>query len=473
MRTAIKVKQIILTIGLLALCQWSCGADLQLNGRGIANKFQLDYFLAELYVDQISSNAELLASKTSVRMELTVAVEEWSKRQFTEHWNQAIFINNSLEDREIFSDDIVRWLSSIKGSFKKGDHLVFKKSADRFTFTVNGVELFENTDPGLASLFLNTWIGSRPPSSEFRTSILGVNRLHEDRYLQTAMLKPDLTRIKEIRGWLREISPPEPEPIQKLHPESPAPKPDVVNQAREIASSTTDGTEDAIDSSISDSYLAWFAGVPLQEYGDNAVNDVEGSSQREAEDSSQKEVKDFSQKEVKDSALTNADGSSPGSAEGSSQKNVEDSSQKEVEESYLKDADGSLSDTAEGSLSDTAEGSLSDTAEGSLSDIDEEGEDNSLLKVYRSNILTLTYQNLIYPNSAIDRGQEGRVLVKLTLDRKGKVRNMEYDQKSRYSTLNKAVAKAVEQASPYPEPPRKLRGKQIVVSVPIIFSLSG
>lgn len=425
MRTVFKVKHIISALGLLAVCHSSWGADLQLNGRGIANKFQLDYFLAELYIDQPSTSAEMLASKKNMRMELSIAVEEWSKRQFTQHWNQAIFINNSAEDRRKYSEEISEWLSSIKGPLKKGDHLVFKKSKDRLTFSVNGVEIYENIDSGLASIFLNTWIGSRPPSSEFRASILGVDNLPEDRYSQTAMLKPDLTRIKEIRGWLPEKKSSKPDPVDPPQPDSPATKPTTIDQVPEITLAETAKTSETMDASISEAYLAWFAGVPLQEFDETAANDAEGSLFQ--------------------------------NAEGSLQRNAE----------------GSLQKDAEGSSPKIAEGSLKEDAEGSPTVSDEEDEDTALLKVYRSNILTLTYQNLIYPNSAIDRGQEGKILMKLTLDRRGKVRNMEYDQKSRHRTLNKAAARAVEQASPYPEPPRKLKGKEIVVTVPIVFSLSG
>ena len=87
--------------------------------------------------------------------------------------------------------------------------------------------------------------------------------------------------------------------------------------------------------------------------------------------------------------------------------------------------------------------------------------------------LTLTYQNLIYPGSAIDRGQEGKVILTVTLSRKGKVKKIDFDKKSQYKSLNRAVEKAVSAASPYPAPPRKLPGKEIVIQMPINFSLSG
>jgi protein TonB len=103
----------------------------------------------------------------------------------------------------------------------------------------------------------------------------------------------------------------------------------------------------------------------------------------------------------------------------------------------------------------------------------EESKEESLLKVYRSNVMTLTYQNLVYPLSAIDRNQEGRIMISVTVNRKGKVTDIEFDEKSKHRALNKAVQKAVSAASPFPAPPKKLRGKEVTVSMPVVFSLSG
>ncbi len=95
-----------------------------------------------------------------------------------------------------------------------------------------------------------------------------------------------------------------------------------------------------------------------------------------------------------------------------------------------------------------------------------------LFRIYRSNLLKKTYQHVIYPGSAIDRDQQGDVILKLTISRQGEIRNVDYDKRADFNSLNKAAARAVKNAMPYPPAPKQLHGETFEVVMPIKFRLA-
>jgi len=95
-----------------------------------------------------------------------------------------------------------------------------------------------------------------------------------------------------------------------------------------------------------------------------------------------------------------------------------------------------------------------------------------LFRIYRSNLLKKTYQHVIYPGSAIDRDQQGDVVLKLTVSREGKIQKIDYDKRADFSSLNKAAARAVKNSMPYPPAPKQLHGETFEVIMPIKFRLA-
>lgn len=76
-----------------------------------------------------------------------------------------------------------------------------------------------------------------------------------------------------------------------------------------------------------------------------------------------------------------------------------------------------------------------------------------------------------YPSRALSLGQEGTVRLAVTIDREGKVQNIEYVQNSEYSSLDKAAEKGVKRASPFPAMPEKMNGEEFTFSLPVVFQL--
>ena len=92
-------------------------------------------------------------------------------------------------------------------------------------------------------------------------------------------------------------------------------------------------------------------------------------------------------------------------------------------------------------------------------------------QLFHSKLVRWTFQHVKYPKRAIKRNQEGRVLLEVTINRKGQVINEAILQPAKFSTLNNAAKKAIGRASPFPVIPAEITDQQFVFSLPITFRL--
>jgi periplasmic protein TonB len=94
-----------------------------------------------------------------------------------------------------------------------------------------------------------------------------------------------------------------------------------------------------------------------------------------------------------------------------------------------------------------------------------------LKNIYRANMLRLTYRHVVYPSSALAKGQEGSVMMKVTVNRSGKVTGINFEKSSEFSALDRAAEKAVKKASPFPEVSKDIPGEAFDFSIPIRFRI--
>ena len=96
----------------------------------------------------------------------------------------------------------------------------------------------------------------------------------------------------------------------------------------------------------------------------------------------------------------------------------------------------------------------------------------ALLKIYRSSLLKKTYQHVEYPETSIERNEEGDVILLLEIKRNGKVKSIGYHTKSRSHALNLAARSAVKRAKPFSAAPSALEGESFEITMPIRFRLT-
>lgn len=464
---------------LLSLSLSSNASSLEINGQAIHSEFQMDYYLAQLYSEETSQSIETLTSQAgSQKMSLTILADSWSKRRFSQLWNQSILINNSASERKTYAKEIAAFKNMLKGNLVKGDKIDIVKSANKgMKVSLNDTILMTAKDSKAFLLFLNSWIGPRPPSSGFKASILGTEILPEEKIASYGILKPSDKRKKEIAAWMK----PKKAPAKVLAVVKEKPKParkqkvSTLSKAKTktVVTKTTKIQTQAPVKKVFASVTKPVAAKKIKPETAKAIQPISSSPT-----TTNKAITNTAS--IKSTTATNSSVEATTfkkpAANSNNQATVTNSTApKTVTKRQLattKPLPSSVNTTST-KQSKTVATNITEQVKATPKVEKPETTEDKLLKVYRSNVLTLTYQNVIYPSNAIDRGHEGKVILKLTINRKGKVKKIDFTEKSKYSSLNKAAAKAVSNASPFPSIPRKLNGKEIEILLPIKFSLSG
>lgn len=78
-----------------------------------------------------------------------------------------------------------------------------------------------------------------------------------------------------------------------------------------------------------------------------------------------------------------------------------------------------------------------------------------------------------YPRLAREQRQEGTVYLRFAMDRQGRVLSAQIEKGSGFTLLDEEVTALIQRAQPLPAPPPEMPGAQIVLTLPVQFSLRG
>ncbi|WP_226663066.1 energy transducer TonB [Microbulbifer aggregans] len=92
---------------------------------------------------------------------------------------------------------------------------------------------------------------------------------------------------------------------------------------------------------------------------------------------------------------------------------------------------------------------------------------------YETMLTRHTLQNIRYPRRAQQKGWEGEVLLRISINQSGEVQDIQVVEESSYSSLNREALRSVERANPYPPIPKALGSDSYSFTVPINFKLAG
>ncbi|GAA4365184.1 TonB family protein [Kangiella marina] len=150
------------------------GSTLQLNGLGVHSELRNEWFLNGLYLTNKTDDAdEAVTAPGAKRMEIRVLADNLSGRRLKRFWIERIKNNNEASNVLANAKSVRDFATLMDQDLVTGDSITIDLiPSDATVISINGFEV-GRTAPEAFALILRTWVGERPPSSEFKDAILG------------------------------------------------------------------------------------------------------------------------------------------------------------------------------------------------------------------------------------------------------------------------------------------------------------
>lgn len=153
------------------------GVEMKLNGAGIRSKFFFDIYIAELYLEEPSTDVEkILASDGNRRMVMHFLYKEVGKDKIVEGWNEGFAANSSPETVTALQARIDSF-NEMFADMKEGDRIELDYVPAKGTVVkVTGVEkgVIEGKDFNDALLLI--WLGEKPVTSKLKEQLLSYSQ---------------------------------------------------------------------------------------------------------------------------------------------------------------------------------------------------------------------------------------------------------------------------------------------------------
>ncbi|MGQ9425459.1 TonB family protein [Gilvimarinus sp. F26214L] len=185
-------------------------AEPLLNGLAVNTEFGKERFIAALYADDLTTNAQTMLDSTRYRrMELKVTAPSLSARSVNSMWVEGMAINNPGSALEAEADNLAKLNNMIRRRLREGDVLTFDAPpGEGMAVSLNGVRLGTINSPNFFTMVLRTWIGSIPLSSDFKDNLLAAGDVDRGLAGRYATIEPDDARVQAVAGWTTPAVPP-------------------------------------------------------------------------------------------------------------------------------------------------------------------------------------------------------------------------------------------------------------------------
>ena len=146
--------------------------NLVLNGLGLRTKMMVKVYVAGLYLEQKSSDANAIIKADAPKRIVMQFVHGASKSQMSDAFNDS-FNDNSPEAVKTMKADIDRLLGALE-PVKVGDQMVFTYvPGTGTTFAINGKDKLTIAGPAFGPVLFSVWLGPKPPNPDLKKGMLG------------------------------------------------------------------------------------------------------------------------------------------------------------------------------------------------------------------------------------------------------------------------------------------------------------
>jgi hypothetical protein len=152
--------------------QQVAGKTLVLNGLGLRTKFMVKVYVAGLYLEQKSSDANAIIKADAPKRIVLRFVHNASKSQMTDAFTES-FNDNTPDAMKTMKPDIDKLLGAID-AVKVGDQMVFTYiPGTGTTFAQNGEDKVTIPGATFGQVMFSVWLGPKPPTADCKAGLLG------------------------------------------------------------------------------------------------------------------------------------------------------------------------------------------------------------------------------------------------------------------------------------------------------------
>lgn len=409
---------------MLLFCGQNASASDKLNGIAVYSALSQEQFIAALYLPQYSeSPRDAILQKGSKSMEMRITADKIFPRRFKRMWVESLAINAAPKELEQNAQNVSEFSRLLRVKLRQGDILRINKTPSATTVQVNGIELGQIDDPNFFDILVRTWVGPVPISSDFKAKMLSGGRIDNDLLERYNNISPTNERTQAIADALEaEKSEEEEERIAQRPSAAKPPAPAVTQNQPQTKPEVQEPTQVATAPPPAPVSTPAPAAKPKEV----------------AKPVAEKKPPEPSPQVAAQASSAPKEEPEPTTVAILSEDDLFD------DDSILEDEDSSFDFSAEELLSQ---------------------------QLFFSKLTKWTSNFVQYPKKAIKNNLEGTVRITMTIRRNGRVVDVRLTEKSEHEELNRAAARAVRDASPYPAIPDEVSGDELVFTVPVVFRL--
>jgi len=148
------------------------GKTLVLNGMGIRTKMMVKVYVAGLYLEQKSSDANGIIKSDAPKQIVMKFLHGASQSQMSDAFDES-FSDNSPEAKKTMKAQIDQLLGALQ-PIKSGDEMVFTYvPGTGSSMAINGQNKVTIADPAFGPVLFSVWFGPKPPNADLKKGMLG------------------------------------------------------------------------------------------------------------------------------------------------------------------------------------------------------------------------------------------------------------------------------------------------------------
>jgi len=442
------------------------GENLDLFGISVHKEQRNDIYVGALFssnkVDKVS---QLLSPEISKRMSLKF-VSKYSSRKMARLWKQRIAMNNPKSKWQPMTEEIVLFAGIFKRAMQEGDELNIDFDPISGTSVYLNGTLFLTIDKiDFYDLLLKVWIGSIPPTKDFKVGISGKSKASvTDKLIsQYENLQPELGRFDEDKVLIEDAA----EVAKKEKDKSTTEKITHKKQSPKQNNKKKDTKKQANTNQKN----ADVKNTEPEKSKSEKETDVLVSKLRV--DLALPTAVVITKPSIKLDDLIVADiGSSTTANSEVKKKPTSDNEKSVVTEKKVAIKTKEIAKPQKKATKQVKPPSIEVEKVASLDLPKKEVFDVDLYSgSYTRELIRKIKKVQWYPKKALVKGEEGEVKIRITIDQAGAVINKTIIQRSGSRTLDRAALKMVGRAQPFPVIPEELNLEQFEFDVPLNFSI--